>query len=48
MLKPRYRCESCKREYVEDRMGPTRCHYCQHPYVRWLNYEECTRKGRRQ
>jgi hypothetical protein len=38
---PLYRCcrEGCGATFYRDRPGD--CAKCQHPYIEWLNYEEC-------
>jgi hypothetical protein len=39
--RPLYRCcrEGCGVKFY--RRGPGDCVKCTHPYVEWLNYEEC-------
>ena len=42
----KYRCKSCHSEW-EDYSGPTECPVCRHLYVDWLNYEELSKKDKK-
>jgi uncharacterized Zn finger protein (UPF0148 family) len=39
-----YECQLCGVVYTSD-PGPTTCPYCEHEYVKWLNYDELAESG---
>ena len=39
LVKPKFKCQKCKKIFVNSAPGPTLCIFCGHNYVDWLNYD---------
>ncbi len=40
LIFPKYKCQKCKREWVQKKPDIGPCNYCEHDWVDWLNYDE--------